>query len=676
MTNAGAIRAGGAGVPSAPAPLPPAGNASSASTENTTHGSSMATPGSPIKEVPLQSLHRRSAPLGVANRSLTQGLDSARRLDALEWLVQAFDALNLPDTQLFAAFGLLDRFAAASPAPISAGPGAFALVLAAMLVALKVAGTQRDLERAKRLVVEVSGSSRPWAAVRRAELQILRRLGFRACTPTSRELLDRLLNDTLPQSQDAGSWDLESRSRCIDLARFLLELSIVHDPEAVYGTGRPPLAAALASLLLSLLALGAPRQYAESLAEPLRLLDANGVAVQELAEAMRQRWNNEERRAAGGGGCAVIEKWLRRVGAAGFGASPPSPSELRHLIGPKVSTSPGGGQGRRASVGGVPSAAQEVLATLPTPARRASTAGGQSSTGAGQNQNASQGQQSANNGAEANSQTRQQSQANGQARQPPSQDQSHHLPTPRPASNSTNAPQPRAEQSERYPPAQLVSQLSRAAATENLSSWPGAPTNSGSAEAQTGGSSTASSSTGVAGSRQQNDSAADRSTEPFVELTHVLNMVAPRPGQAGSTASGGSSSASAASRPRPPSVAAELLISSALRMQWPADKRKVHAPDGATICREAAAVLQEAFQQLQDAAVTLDSGPAAVREALKPPGTDTNRSVRRRTFGGPSPQRATSPGATASGAGATAASGTANPQRGSPPVVRFSGLRV
>lgn len=40
------------------------------------------------------------------------------------------------DEQLFTAIGLLDRFAASS-APIAAGPGAFALVLAAMLIALK-----------------------------------------------------------------------------------------------------------------------------------------------------------------------------------------------------------------------------------------------------------------------------------------------------------------------------------------------------------------------------------------------------------------------------------------------------------------------------------------------------------------------------------------------------------
>ena len=51
-------------------------------------------------------------------------------------------------------------------------------------------------------------------------------------------------------------------------------------------------------------------------------------------------------------------------------------------------------------------------------------------------------------------------------------------------------------------------------------------------------------------------------TEPLLELTHVLNMVAPRPSQKLQTL-------------QAPSVAAELLVSSALRMHWPADKRRL-----------------------------------------------------------------------------------------------------
>mmetsp|Transcript_161247 Transcript_161247/g.517688 ORF Transcript_161247/g.517688 Transcript_161247/m.517688 type:complete len:133 (+) Transcript_161247:64-462(+) len=77
--------------------------------------------GAPPREVSLQVLHGRSMPLAISNRQLLLGLDRCRRLDALEWLVQAFDAIRLTDAQLFMAFGLLDRFAATSPEPISAG---------------------------------------------------------------------------------------------------------------------------------------------------------------------------------------------------------------------------------------------------------------------------------------------------------------------------------------------------------------------------------------------------------------------------------------------------------------------------------------------------------------------------------------------------------------------------
>ena len=253
---------------------------------------------SPVKEVPLSVLHKRASPLNLSHQSLTHGLDSARRLDALEWLVQAFDALDLADEQLFAAIGLLDRFAAAATAPIAAGPGAFALVLAVMLVALKVSGFKKDLERARRLVVEVSGSSRPWAAVRKAELSILRRLGFRACTPTAFDLLDRLLADLFPSvvprlgtasagSSGAGTaacaaasgqecWDTDSQLRCSNLARFLLEMCVVYDPEALYGSGRPPLVASVAALLLSLLAHAAPKHYAQLLGEAVQLTEQLG----------------------------------------------------------------------------------------------------------------------------------------------------------------------------------------------------------------------------------------------------------------------------------------------------------------------------------------------------------------------------------------------------------------
>lgn len=584
--------------------------------------------GSPPREVDLKVLHKRSEPLVVSNRSLSQGLDSARRLDALEWLVQAFDALSLPDSQLFAAFGLLDRFAAMSPAPISAGPGAFALVLAAMLVALKVAGTQRDLERAKRLVVEVSGSSRPWAAVRRAELQILRRLGFRACTPTARDLLDRLLKDAVtngsPRALDTEIWDAEARNRCADLARFLLEIGLVHDPEAIYGAGRPPLASAMAALLLSLLAVGAPRHCSEVLQEPLRLLDSSGTVVTELAEAMRNRWASEDRRyVSNGQGSAVMEKWIRRVGS--WGVSPPNVGELRFLLAPTllepVSTKP------------TPAAlSHEVLSALPTPARRNSVGGQEASSQASQAARPSTGGSSLS-ATVASGAVSAPMPAGGSSGRPQSA-----LPPQRPPAAAAQEPAapvwpPAGPEAE---PSPMVAPPAKAVGRPGAPAVPAVPA-------------------GVA----------DRCPEILVELTHILNMVAPKPSNPQATGS----------KSRPPSVAAELLVSSALRMQWPVDKRKVNQTDAAATCREAAAVLQEAAQQLLAAASSLDGGVPAARE-IKPPAISAD-SKRRRTFGGPSPARALSPSATALVEGSTVLTAPV-PQ---PPAlgaakVRFAGLRV
>ena len=180
--------------------------------------------------------------------------------------------------------------------------------------------------------MEVSGSSRPWAAVRKAEFSILRRLGFRACTPTAFDLLDRLLSDLFPSlalrlagnpsagsapmpsaGTDPASWDPESKLRCSNLARFLLEMCVVYDPEALYDSGRPPLVSAVAALLLSLLSHSAPRHYAQMLAEAVHLTELLGIrssvlcrgeslwpmmnqqrsnrtTLMEIAEAMRSRW--------------------------------------------------------------------------------------------------------------------------------------------------------------------------------------------------------------------------------------------------------------------------------------------------------------------------------------------------------------------------------------------------
>jgi len=350
------------------------------------------------KAAELHALHVRSAPLKISSSSVARGLDDVRRRDALEWLIQAFDALGFPDTELFSAFALLDRFAALSPAPITAGSGAFAVVLAAMLIVIKTSGTHRLLERAKRLVTEVSGSSKPWPEVRRAELCMLERLGYRVCTPTSRDLLDRLITEasqtTAELAQDGKTWDAGCHVTCANLARFLLELGLVHEPEALYGPGHPPLAQAIAALLLALLVRGAPWKCVEQLCDAARLREAGTQTVIHMVEAMRQRWCLEERRGSSGdSNSAVLEKWQRRVGGS-LGASPPLAGGLDHFllsgILPLAETtavpakakavggvqrqpaagrsSQCGNRGREARKSNI--SATEMIAALPTPARQ------------------------------------------------------------------------------------------------------------------------------------------------------------------------------------------------------------------------------------------------------------------------------------------------------------------
>ena len=189
------------------------------------------------------------------------------------------------------------------------------------------------MDRAKDLAVEISDAAQPWAAVRKAELRILRRLDYRVCAPTSRDILDRLLADAL---RGPLAWEEEPRKRCALLARFVLELGAVHEPEAIYSTGRPPLAAALAALLLARFALGAPmRECLEPLRGSMHLVESLDLIVADVAQAMLRRWSSEDMRvrcsngSAGGG--AVTDKWLKRGGGQ-LGVSPPAPGELQQLM--------------------------------------------------------------------------------------------------------------------------------------------------------------------------------------------------------------------------------------------------------------------------------------------------------------------------------------------------------
>jgi len=669
------------------------------------------------KAAALHALHLRSAPLGVASRSLARGLDGVRRLDALEWLVQAFDALGLPDTELFSAFGLLDRFAAASPAPISASPGAFAVVLAAMLVAVKANGTQNGLERAKRLVAEVSGAQQPWVAVRKAELSMLGRLGFRVCTPTSRDLLDRLI-------ADSTIWDAGCHHKCANLAKFLLELGLVHEPEVLYGPGHPPLALAVAALLLALLAHGAPRQCIEHLCDAARMLEAGSETVVDLAEVMRQRWCAEERRVSSGdGSSAVFEKWLRRVGGC-LGVSPPAAGELGYLLrggvlpvteaagasvvvkaatgvpqqqelssgraakpspprqasrrpstvtiaGTNASSEEASGAsvltaavGKSASSPSAPSSlatgrhvsgnnsrearnsvltTAEMLAALPTPARQrgagrcnrnaeAAVANAASAAVAAEQQQRQQQQQQPSSSAGASTQAAAPSLTRGQsttalpqnAQTAPADGQVlQQLPAPRQTSEQS-APVANAHTSRECLPLTHQQQqrqqqqkqlLSRVAAYElerqqnvvqpsNVATALACRTLPVHCELPTSPREELLAD-GVGGASPEQRHT-DRNT---VDLTEVLAMLVP----------------------------SELLVSSALRMQWPRDRRRVGTSEASATCREAAEALHEAAAQLLTTASTLDTATGCVSART------TSATRRRRTYSGPASGRAVSP---------------------------------
>jgi len=643
------------------------------------------------KAAALHALHLRSAPLGVASRSLARGLDGVRRLDALEWLVQAFDALGLPDTELFSAFGLLDRFAAASPAPISASPGAFAVVLAAMLVAVKANGTQNGLERAKRLVAEVSGAQQPWVAVRKAELSMLGRLGFRVCTPTSRDLLDRLI-------ADSTIWDAGCHHKCANLAKFLLELGLVHEPEVLYGPGHPPLALAVAALLLALLAHGAPRQCIEHLCDAARMLEAGSETVVDLAEVMRQRWCAEERRVSSGdGSSAVFEKWLRRVGGC-LGVSPPAAGELGYLLrggvlpvteaagasvvvkaatgvpqqqelssGRAAKPSPPRQASRRPStvtIAGTNASSEEasgasvltaavgksasspiaeMLVASPTPARQcgagrgnrnaeAAVANAASAAVAAEQQQRQQQQQQPSSSAGASTQAAAPSLTRGQsttalpqnAQTAPADGQVlQQLPAPRQTSEQS-APVANAHTSRECLPLTHQQQqrqqqqkqlLSRVAAYElerqqnvvqpsNVATALACRTLPVHCELPTSPREELLAD-GVGGASPEQRHT-DRNT---VDLTEVLAMLVP----------------------------SELLVSSALRMQWPRDRRRVGTSEASATCREAAEALHEAAAQLLSTASTLDTATGCVSART------TSATRRRRTYSGPASGRAVSP---------------------------------
>jgi len=637
-------------------PVASAGAEAGSNSKSSTCSASQETPAEVLlsREEPLRVLHRRSKPLAIDSRSLAQGMDGGRRLDALAWLVQAFDAKGLPDAQLFVAFGLLDRYAAASSEPICAGPSAFTLVLASMLVALKATGTQRDLDTAKQLVTVVSNSRRPWGALRKAELSILRRLQFKACTPTSRDLLDQLLAEAAQSqawsSRQGGSWEGELCARCEDLAKFLLELGVVHEPEVLYGPGHPPLTAALAALLLALVAMGAPQRRVEALREAVRQLDIRGPTVVKLAEAMRQRWAVEDQHAKSGGkSTAVLEKWSRRMGS--FGVSPPSPGQLRQCLIAGVEV----GEARRlqllahfAEIGKArrneETTVVEFMSSLPTPLRNASGQSG--SRGLAVGARAVQLEQR---------QQRQHSACDLECKENNA------------AASQLTLLAPADTQSEAM---QLVLPHGRSL-REELQGLHCSPAAAPILEAEDAPNSQADGAAkpsllpvrdraDMSPSPQMDCVPSERPFKemPLMDLSHILNMSQPADNQ--QTAGGPTS----VGKHQPAPVDTKVLLSSALRMRWPRDGRQQGPSDAAVACREAAEALSQASTRLLDTACRLEQGKSTASIRASGPIGDIE-AKRRRTSGGNSTLAVSPP-----------VVGGQCRLRGSPPAAQRAGLRV
>jgi len=269
----------------------------------------------------LKLFHLRSRVMCVTGAAW-RDVDLALRLDAIDWLVQAFDGMKIPEVQLFKAIEIFDYVAMINvPAAMDQEFDTFLAVVTSMLLAVKVCGRSPDLDRAKELIKQLCDSPSHLADIYsgfyRLELCTLEQLSFRIHKPTWCDILELLVSNTLPAALShewtEGAWAADAQVKCANLARFLLELALVHEPRTVYGPGNPPLITGLAALILALLACRAPQHCIEALGEPLRLLDTSCAVVADVCETMWRRWYVETRGAATSSGSSTTKKWLRRL---------------------------------------------------------------------------------------------------------------------------------------------------------------------------------------------------------------------------------------------------------------------------------------------------------------------------------------------------------------------------
>lgn len=218
---------------------------------------------SDVVDSALHSMHQSSERSLPAIQDLLAGLPAQHRQETLCWLLQAFDVMSFPDTLLFDAALILDRYYATMP--VDEGPGgAQQKLLAAVCTALKI-GYPADLQLPlKQVVTHLGRDQVPFEQVMLAELTMLRTLEFHVGTPTARDFLEALCA-RLSTSAIVGSMTWRS------LAEFLLQLTL-SDAQLHFGHVHSILAASCVAL--ALWAVRAPQSAFEVLLDDFELTGA------------------------------------------------------------------------------------------------------------------------------------------------------------------------------------------------------------------------------------------------------------------------------------------------------------------------------------------------------------------------------------------------------------------
>lgn len=187
----------------------------------------------------LRSLHTTSQRHQPCPKVLLEGLPWTHRQETLVWLLQAFDVMNFPDSLLFDAALLLDRYYATLPREEGSG-SAQRKLLAAVCTALKTSYPAELQLPLRQVVTHLGRDQVPFERVMNAELSMLKVLRFHVSTPTARDFLDAMTT-RLGDAPGSQAW----RS----LAEFLLQLTLV-DASLHFRFAHAVLAASVASLAL------------------------------------------------------------------------------------------------------------------------------------------------------------------------------------------------------------------------------------------------------------------------------------------------------------------------------------------------------------------------------------------------------------------------------------------